>query len=795
MMIYPRPRWWLSFYDLVDIVYAIVQAIVMAIPVVAPPNPNAWYVPLMVFMGPSTAPLAPMEPIPMIIISIVCMLMFCFPCAIGFLVHYLGMVASGGTMNRAWACFAVLPFTMLLSLCLPEARTKFSKVVSPALIMAFCYVPVGFYMQDPYLEVGTMLLLALWLLAIACGVSIVWKLLHWIPYKGPEPPQVFAYTYADFFDILIGYFDSATDHPEVIKTTFDQFNEACMALAPCKKISPLESEVMWNMAGELLALYDCLNEHQFDRITRKVLWQPLASEVLDIRSAVGRVMRKTADGDPIRADMNIQEDIDALQKHAGEVSDTLRDCQALAGKELDRVQVTRFYYAIESILSIAVLAEKYRVLHVKADEAAKEKAEKNKQLSLCTKTAGLSKTIWSAIKGWLKRPLFDDLHGSSDLMSRMRVPLRTAFGMNILCTMLVLWGNYMLCLYLHPGNMAAFFVENILFVIIAKLGLKDKRVGYAAYVFYFTWSIIGWGSILVPMPESQQLQVALWRLVFTTGGVLLMLLSSCLIFPNFAATQLIEASKTSIESVAEDVAPLLLGGYLKDCEGEDQRLAALVENWQNFGREAYNQIASRINLKIDSAAEIAVYGRLHLVPELSKRVWREQKYITNIQRSGLVLFTSVIVLYPHAKDPQIQDLFRPATDIIIAFGKAVQASGTRMTEFLKTGVLSNVSAADDDLHVEVQRCLEAMHDLQDRIATEFLANPNRQGDPSAIMKLFHAAYALCDFATSWEELENALLGKRVPCEMAESLPNEGSSNPSQTVPTLRGRVPSSATTA
>ncbi|KAF4657499.1 hypothetical protein FOL47_008409 [Perkinsus chesapeaki] len=110
------------------------------------------------------------------------------------------------------------------------------------------------------------------------------------------------------------------------------------------------------------------------------------------------------------------------------------------------------------------------------------------------------KVIGGAVKKWLKRPLFNDLHGYSDLISRMRIPVRTALSMSIVCTMLVLWGNYsenvrlhgfwavipqyvlylptagatllkgtkriigtllggalaVLCLYLHPDNMAAF---------------------------------------------------------------------------------------------------------------------------------------------------------------------------------------------------------------------------------------------------------------------------------------------------------------------------------------------------
>ncbi|KAF4654934.1 hypothetical protein FOL47_009687 [Perkinsus chesapeaki] len=294
--------------------------------------------------------------------------------------------------------------------------------------------------------------------------------------------------------------------------------------------------------------------------------------------------------------------------------------------------------------------------------------------------------------------------------------------------------------------------------------MKNKTVGYAAYVFSFTWAIIGWASIMFPMPESQQLELGLWRFIFTTGGVLLVLLTSCLIFPNFAATQLIKASETSIESVAEGVAPILIDGCFQEYEGDDERLAALMNKWEDFGREAYSQIALRINLMDDAAAEIAIYGRLHLVPELSKRVWRKQRDITSIQRSGLVLFTSVLVLYPHTNDPQIRDLFRPANDRIRALGKAVQASANRMIALLKTGVNSpSISEADDDLHVEVQRCIEAMRDLQDRITDEFVTNPNRHGDASANMKLFHAAYALSYFATCWEKLENVLMGERVPC--------------------------------
>ncbi|KAF4654933.1 hypothetical protein FOL47_009686 [Perkinsus chesapeaki] len=380
---YPRPGWSLSLYDLVDIVYATVTTIVLTIPIVAPPEPNAWYLPLMVFIAPSIAPCVVMQPLPMAVMSIVFLFAFSLAFSLGFLVYSLGMVASDGTMNRAWACFAMLPFTVLLSLGLPQARTKFSGFVAAGLTMGFCYIPVGFYIQDPYTEVGTLLLLLVCMLSICTGLAIMWKLLRWIPYKGPEPLQVFAYAYADLFDILVGYFDSGYEHPEVIKSAYDQFDEACMAVAPCKKVSPALSAAIWNLAGELFALYDCLNQHQFDSVTQKMLWEPLASEVFDIRGAVGKTLRKTADGEPTEADMDMLRKVRALQKHAGEVSVTLRDCQALAGEELNRAQVTRFYYAIESILSIATLAERYRILHEEADKAAKEKVERNKNNIKC----------------------------------------------------------------------------------------------------------------------------------------------------------------------------------------------------------------------------------------------------------------------------------------------------------------------------------------------------------------------------------------------------------------------------
>ncbi|KAF4654932.1 hypothetical protein FOL47_009685 [Perkinsus chesapeaki] len=618
---YPRPGWSLSLYDLVDIFYGVVAAIVLTIPAVAPPA-DAFYVPIIVMVAPSIAPMVPMQPLPMALLSIILLFAFALGFSLGFIVYALGEVASGGTpLDRAWACFALLPFTLLLALGLPQARTKFSGFLLAGITMGIMYIPVGFYSPDPYTEVSIIFLLLICLLAISTGLAIVWKLLHFIPYKGPEPLQVFAYTYADCFDTLVGYFDSASEHPEVVEAVFQQFDAACMAVAPCKKVSPALGEVMWNLAGELFALYDCLNQHQFDSVTQKMLWEPLASEVFDIRGAVGKTLRKTADGEPTEADIDILRKVRTLQKHAGEVSVALRDCQAIVGEDLNQSEVARFYYALESILSIAALVERYRILYEEADEAAKEKAEENK-------------------------------------------------------------------------------------------------------------------------------------------------------------------------TVADRVAPLLLGGCLEEYEGDDERLAALMNKWEDFGREAYNQIALRINLMDHAAAEIAIYGRLHLVPELSKRVWRKQRDITSIQRSGLVLFTSVLILYPHVNDPKIRDLFRPANDRIRALGKAVQASANRMTELLKTGVVTNspgVSEANDDLHVEVQRCIDAMRDQTDRITAEFITNPNRSGDPSAYMKLFHTAYALSNFATTWEQLENVLMGERVPCEMAQSPPNSTESSSSQTVPTFRGR--------
>ncbi|KAF4657500.1 hypothetical protein FOL47_008410 [Perkinsus chesapeaki] len=280
---------------------------------------------------------------------------------------------------------------------------------------------------------------------------------------------------------------------------------------------------------------------------------------------------------------------------------------------------------------------------------------------------------------------------------------------------------------------------------------------------------------MIPMPESEQFSVALWRFVFTTGGVLLVILTSCLVFPNFAAIQLIKASERSIQSVAEGIAPFLIGGSLKQCEGDDERMAALLQKWQDFGRDTYTEVASRISFMDDASAEIAVYGKVHLVPELSKWIWLKQKYITNTQRSGL--------------DSEIQELVSPATPRMRSYGKVVQASATRMTELLRTGVVSSslgVSNADDDLHVEVQRCIETMQEMQNRITDEFLASPNTSGDTSAIMELFPAAYALSDFALVWEQLENALMGERPPCELVERSQHTASSSASGAVPTLRG---------
>lgn len=345
-----------------------------------------------------------------------------------------------------------------------------------------------------------------------------------------------------------------------------------------------------------------------------------------------------------------------------------------------------------------------------------------------------------------------------------------------------------LCLYLHPTSKAAFFVENLLLVIGAKVLMTCKAIGYAAYVAQFTWVVVGWGSTLMPMTQSEQFMTALWRFVFTVCGVLLVFLISCLIFPNFAAARLNEASKDSIMLVADCVTPLLIGQWKKDYEADDELQAALIDKWEHFGQEAFNLMALRINQMDDAAAEIVGYGTFHLVPSASKLIRTKQREISDVQRSGLVLFSSCLVLHPHYKG-QFRERVIPFMDRIISFSESVRSSSARISQMMESGAAES-TADDDNLHVEVQRCLEAMHDLQNDIVEDFLTNSDRVGDAYAYMTLLHAAYALCDFATSWEQLENALLGERVPCELtSESVPLP---NDIPLTSTLRGRTPSAS---
>lgn len=47
MMEYPPRGWSLSFYEVVDILFTIANAIIVSVPIVAPP-PDPWYLPMLV---------------------------------------------------------------------------------------------------------------------------------------------------------------------------------------------------------------------------------------------------------------------------------------------------------------------------------------------------------------------------------------------------------------------------------------------------------------------------------------------------------------------------------------------------------------------------------------------------------------------------------------------------------------------------------------------------------------------------------------------------------------------------
>ncbi|KAF4675654.1 hypothetical protein FOL47_007426 [Perkinsus chesapeaki] len=718
--------------------------------------------------------------------------------------------ALNAPYSRIWATVVTYPFSLFFALGTPTSRCKLGDYIMPNVASAFVYIPTSLYFEEAAQETLVAFVMAIYAFFIPIVFLALLKATGLLITNGPPPMVRFACDAAAFNGLLNDYFVSAGTHKEVLDAAEKHFNDICVELAK----SPLPPEVatiLFHMSGELFALHESLVEiGDFEPAIVEKMWKPIAGDLMELRSNVDLVLRQTAEG-------NTDED--------GQLSQKLRDCEANLLRSLDDIgmnvasncdadeapeasEVVRFHYATGSLVYFAYLVEKYRV----ATQAMLKAHEGENELYPYLHPFS---TAWNAAKAWWKKPLFADLEDKADLRRRLKFPVRYSIALFCVVLPLSAWAKFsenvrmhcfwsvvpiymcflptpgasllkgtrraagtilgaacsLICIVANPLDRAALLLELLIFSFLGRLGrVAVPWIDYAGFVFPLTFTVVGFGSLLIPGSLSFMLYNACWRIVFTLCGVTLALLGSILFFPEFACDKLRRASGRIIKEVADQIDHQLK--LVAACEpGDDVSVTEeeLTAGVRDLGLKVYESIAHRANLMADARAEIAVFSPFTKLLDVNRRVMMEQHLITELLRNALVLSSSLGSAAPYLSDPAARVAMEPLLKAIEGLQEAMSKSAEAMSQEISSAGKDRVQPVIDNVNVQLQQCTDIMVEVRNKYLADLMAGKGdlRQLKRESGFRIYHTIYALTAFAEKWNTLEGGLLGRQMPVEGAD----------------------------
>ncbi|KAF4663098.1 hypothetical protein FOL47_005897 [Perkinsus chesapeaki] len=733
----------------------------------------------------------------------------------GMIVHFITESAHpGGEFNRVWGCLLLLPFSTLLSFGLPEARSKMGSIPNADHIACLAYIPAAFYRTSPYVE-GSIIAASItfgclisWVLATALGKV---PFLH---YENPSVGDQFTSRAANLFECLTEYFYTINEHTGEIALAKENFEAICLDLSKAE-VAPELMPIYSGMAAELFALKESVvNGGPFGDELFGLLWRPMAADVGKLQSTVTHALRTAKGQDLSSSGANDIKELDGVIKgfecRMRTVLAELTTSTANRSVELDdyaRRNTPRFYYAMGSLLLFSNLALRYRQVCADVAKHSTAREASTKGTPITTKIPAEVSTLREELLAWLMEPFFTDLTDIRDLWSRCRAPLRFALVLFTITVGVIIGGKYsaafracglwasvpvytcflptvgesllkgtrgvlgmmlaglfaIYCIWANPGNKAAFYCELIMVSFIGQLAAGCPKLGYVGINFVYMWILVGFASLMTPLPPDELLTLSLWRLIFAVGGAVIMLLSSGLIFPTYAMDGLVASSANGITHVSVGTSSELQNVISWANKQGDVNRSDSAHDDNKFEEECgyfvFQSLALRAKQRTDAIAEMRLYDGLSVPKDREKLLIDHQKAIDSIELHALTLHDSLVrVTQQQHRNLALSRMLSPFWSMLENLADALRDSGTRIALKVESG---SSSAEGLPVNEKLKESVEVMDKLRGYLYNDLLdgAIVVTNLAMSGIIA-YHACNSLRLFAQSWTDLEAAVLGQR-----------------------------------
>ncbi|KAF4742760.1 hypothetical protein FOZ63_027651 [Perkinsus olseni] len=708
----------------------------------------------------------------------------------GALVH---LIASSIGDNRLWAVLFQYPFTFFYCLIHTHGGCKLNDIISgePALVIS--NFTSTFYFVRAYREGMAIAVAGTYGITATFILLTLLRIFGMLPHQGPPPFERFAYAAANFYDVLLSYTCAGMKQEALINDAYHDFVDACVQLSSVQAPPQIGSPA-WSMAGFLFSIRSAIFRGAFTDNMNRLYWDPLAADLLRLRSDVGLVLRDV--GGKAR-EIDLKAGAREVESHLLEVDKkAFGDVEKVSTEELMRLQ-----FMFGSMMYFAIRAGEFR-----KGILAEEKQEKSN--TVITEVKALPSRFVAFWVNWWRKPLFSSIDGDQSLKSRLKFSLRMSISCTIVAVVLVVGGWYnemvkehgfwgilpcwlcfypttggsilrgtwraggtiagccvaLVCLAANNRNRVALFIEMWIVTFIGKLSSLYPRIGYGGRMFILGWYVVCMALTLgSDMSNHELMFAACWRMGLTLAGAVYASVVSGTVFPEYACDHTRMSSVRAIRDMSEGVQRAMTQ-FVDARSGSDPK-SEIVDDRNSFGHELFVLWRAMISFRSEANAERKVLGNSRLIRPLSKLVVANGAGITQLIQAGLLLQNALVSNALEAEESVVskQSLLVSALG---DYARSLHTSTERLIGVMEGGDENNGSiSATDDVNVSMQKCLDKFLAKREELVKDALSGSANPLITSDNFRIYHLVYALAVFSQSWNDIESTLLRRDLPMEL------------------------------
>ncbi|KAF4696766.1 hypothetical protein FOZ60_015666 [Perkinsus olseni] len=654
---------------------------------------------------------------------------------LGCLAHFIVDEMGGGTYYKLWAILFFLPVTYFFCMSQSSGGCKLSELIMGQTSLVSSGVAVLWFVNNGYKEGTAFALFQTFGIITSFVLLELLHVTHLLPADSPPPFQRFSYSAANLYDVMTSYIVSGDEHTRLLCSAYDDFLDACLSIASHPGPADIETPA-WYMAAYLFSLRQNLKSGKFSDLILQNYWQPMAADLLELRSSVGLVLRSIYEKDQTlreRADgINLRDRAKVFEAHLLEVNRSAARQVATGDIEPpDGNEFMRFQSALGAAFYFACRAQDYR------DASLQIRAKKNAQAEKysCHPFAGFVEW-W---KAWWAEPFFKGLNEGGGARPTLIFAARF--------TLAVVIGEVVLVVGQHYSD-----------------GVRQHGL----------WGILPVYLCFLP----------------TCGSLSAERESQGVFFPDFAAVHYKQATAHAIREGCDGVEQAV--HQLIQARSKDKGDFSLVDPRTEFGHAVFKSLSTRVKYTDDATAEVAVLGTLRLLSPMTKRVLLKRHDIDKLTNAALVLHNSLVsaTLFVTGPAAEMLDAILPG---LRNFAFSLRSSSERLYKAINEE--SNLPPLKDDVNVAAQVCLDAFLHAKDRLVEDCMAGSERAADiiSSGGFRVYYLVYSLTVFAELWTGVENRLIGQQPPVEMVGTaiMPSDASTSTTDDEDS-RERIPEAA---